>query len=606
MKELGLSLHKIKNTALFAGRASFKVAAVLLNLFVILGLGASAQTSFWTKAAAPVTPEANDPASVTLGLNFYSDVAGYVTGVRFYKGSNNTGTHVGTLWTAAGAQLATVTFSGETTSGWQQANFATPVSIAAKTTYVISYLAPQGWYADDQSYSWSSLSATPLHVSGSSPGVYAYGANPTFPNGTWNSSNYWVDLVFTQSATTQGVAGTITGGAGAAVSLSGSTTVTTTASSSGAYTFSGVANGTYTVTPSKAGFAFTPLNRLVTVSGANITGVNFTAAAADSIWPSSASPLVADEADSSSVTLGLNFYSDVAGTVTGVRFYKSAANTGTHVGSLWTASGTQLATVTFTDETASGWQEASFSSPVTIAPNTTYVISYLAPNGWYADDQNYSWAGVSAAPLHVSGSSPGVYSYGASPTFPNSAWNASNYWVDLVFVPSSSTSTPPPTAYGISGTVSGSSATLTLSGTSSGSTTTGSGGTYSFSGLANGSYVVAPSETGYTFSPATASVTVNGTTVTGVNFTATKLESHSVSLSWVASVSPNIAGYNVYRGTATGGPFTKLNSSLLTNLSYTDSNVTSGQTYYYVTTAVNTSNVESGDSNEAAAAVPTP
>ena len=64
------------------------------------------------------------------------------------------------------------------------------------------------------------------------------------------------------------------------------------------------------------------------------------------------------------VELGVKFRADRAGTATGVRFYKAAANTGTHTGSLWSATGTRLAQVTFTNETASGWQAATFSTPV--------------------------------------------------------------------------------------------------------------------------------------------------------------------------------------------------------------------------------------------------
>jgi hypothetical protein len=84
---------------------------------------------------------------------------------------------------------------------------------------------------------------------------------------------------------------------------------------------------------------------------------------------------------------------------------------------------------------------------------------------------------------------------------------------------------------------------------------------------------------------------------------------HSVSLSWQPSSSPpaTIAGYNVYRGTTLGGPYpTKLNSSLWTETSYVDTTVLAGQTYYYVVTAVDTSNNSSVYSNEAPAVVPTP
>ena len=304
-------------------------------LLALLGLPAMAQTSFWISAANPqISAVTSDSKSVTLGLKFYSDTAGYVTGLRFYKASQNTGTHVGTLWSGSGAALATVTFAGETASGWQQANFSAPVSVAANTTYVISYFAPVGNYAADSPYAWSALSASPLHVSGSSPGVYAYAGSNTFPTASWNASNYWVDVIFTSSAPVS-LSGTITNGAGATLKLTGGATATTTADSSGNYTFTGVVAGSDTVTPNKAGLTFTPSSRTVTVGTANVTGVNFTASAANSLWTSAAIPGTASVSnDSGSVTLGVQFYSEVAGTVTAVRFYKGSNNGGTHVGVL--------------------------------------------------------------------------------------------------------------------------------------------------------------------------------------------------------------------------------------------------------------------------------
>ena len=84
------------------------------------------------------------------------------------------------------------------------------------------------------------------------------------------------------------------------------------------------------------------------------------------MWGSGVTPATADSGDASAVELGVKFTSDTFGTISGVRFYKSAANTGTHIGSLWTANGTLLASATFTNETASGWQQVNFSQPVPI------------------------------------------------------------------------------------------------------------------------------------------------------------------------------------------------------------------------------------------------
>jgi fibronectin type 3 domain-containing protein len=161
--------------------------------------------------------------------------------------------------------------------------------------------------------------------------------------------------------------------------------------------------------------------------------------------------------------------------------------------------------------------------------------------------------------------------------------------------------------YSISGTITptagGSGAAVTLSGAATASTTADSSGNYSFSSLANGTYTVTPSNTGYTFTPTNQSVTVNGANISGVNFTATAQQTHSAALSWTASTS-TVSGYNVYRGTVNGGPYTLLNTSLITVLSYTDTAVQSGATYYYVTTAVDSNGVESVYSNQVTAAIP--
>jgi fibronectin type 3 domain-containing protein len=79
---------------------------------------------------------------------------------------------------------------------------------------------------------------------------------------------------------------------------------------------------------------------------------------------------------------------------------------------------------------------------------------------------------------------------------------------------------------------------------------------------------------------------------------------HTVGLNWTASTSPSIQGYNAYRGTTAGGPYTKVNSALTSGTTYVDNGVTAGKTYYYVVTAVDATGAESGYSNEAAAVIP--
>jgi fibronectin type 3 domain-containing protein len=80
---------------------------------------------------------------------------------------------------------------------------------------------------------------------------------------------------------------------------------------------------------------------------------------------------------------------------------------------------------------------------------------------------------------------------------------------------------------------------------------------------------------------------------------------HSVDLSWGASSSANVVGYNVYRGGASGGPYATV-ASANSGTTFVDRSVQSGQTYYYVVTAVDTSGTESLYSNQVQAAVPAP
>ena len=98
----------------------------------------------------------------------------------------------------------------------------------------------------------------------------------------------------------------------------------------------------------------------------------------------------------------------------------------------------------------------------------------------------------------------------------------------------------------------------------------------------------------------------NSPTVESLTGTGTPPPQHSVNLSWTASTSQSIIGYNIYRGVKSGGPYSKINSVLNASTLYTDTTVADGLTYYYVTTAVNSSNTESAYSNQTTAVIPPP
>ncbi|MCK9620637.1 MAG: DUF4082 domain-containing protein, partial [Methylobacter sp.] len=207
-------------------------------------------------------------------------------------------------------------------------------------------------------------------------------------------------------------------------------------------------NWSYAWTPSSTGL-MTIKSRAIDDSG-NIenagAGVNVTVNPCTSnctIFYSNAKPTNAPATfDKKSINVGVKFKSDVSGVITGIRFYKSATNTGTHVGALWSSTGTKLAEVTFTNETASGWQQANFATPVAISANTVYVASYLAPQGSYEYTYDYfATAGVNTPPLHAVASNSadgpnGVERYSAGLAFPNMVYRAINYWVDVVFAAS--------------------------------------------------------------------------------------------------------------------------------------------------------------------------
>jgi hypothetical protein len=164
----------------------------------------SCPCSIWNNATTPANVNPGDPNAIEVGTRFTSAINGYVTGVRFYKGPNNLGTHTGTLWSNSGQLLATGTFTGETVTGWQTLTFASPVAITANTPYVVSYFAPNGQYAVDSAYFVGGRSSYPLTAladgASGGNGLYRYGTTSGFPTGSYSSSNYWVDVVFTNTA----------------------------------------------------------------------------------------------------------------------------------------------------------------------------------------------------------------------------------------------------------------------------------------------------------------------------------------------------------------------------------------------------------------------
>lgn len=433
--------------------------------------------SLWNDSILPAVASADDANPYELGVRFRASTDGFVTAIRFYKGPLNTGTHVGHLWSADGTLLAEVTFTNETSQGWQQAHFATPVAIVAGQTYVASYHAPTGGYAIDAGYFATAAHTNgPLTALASSDqegnGVYRAGADFGFPSNTFNASNYWVDVVFSgtlaEDTTPPSVASTSPqSGATNASPLAIITASFNEAVVDGSFTFElRDANGN--VVPASVTYNATTRTAQLTPATALLAGNLYTATIANardlsdnvmpaphtwsftvaenvgaglSLWENAVTPAVTSVQDFQAVELGVRFQASVDGFATGVRFFRGPQNTGPHIGRLWTSAGVLLAEATFA-AAGEGWQEVTFAEPVPLTAGTIYVASYFAPNGGYAADAAYFAAGsYTNGPLTALGNGNGLYRYGGG--FPTETFDNTNYWVDVSFAGELADTTPP-------------------------------------------------------------------------------------------------------------------------------------------------------------------
>jgi hypothetical protein len=229
----------------------------------------------------------------------------------------------------------------------------------------------------------------------------------------------------------------------------------------------------------------------------------------------------------------------------------------------------------------SGATSASYTTPATVTGDNGAQFSVVVSNSVGSVTSNAATLTVNAATLLITASPTtlnfGGVNVGANKVLPVTIRNTGN---SNVTISSVSLSGPGFTAGGVSSGLilsAGQTATLNVTFTPSGT------------GTATGTATVSSNATN---SPATINLTGSGV-------------QHSASLSWTASVS-TVSGYNIYRGTVSGGPYTKLNSSLVSTTSYVDSSVQGGTTYFYVVTAVDSDNQESVFSNQATGTIPSP
>jgi hypothetical protein len=184
---------------------NLRFAAVVVGAFICAGQVSGAQTVTLFGSLVPSTPVESDTAAVTLGVKFWSAQPGTIAGIRFYRGHKASSSgYTAKLFSASGTLVASAKTAKDTCAVpcWEEVNFASPISIAANTTYVAAYYTSNGQYADDQygltngATSGSLVAPASAQVGGN--GIYTYSTG--FPTQAWNNSNYYVDISFTPTA----------------------------------------------------------------------------------------------------------------------------------------------------------------------------------------------------------------------------------------------------------------------------------------------------------------------------------------------------------------------------------------------------------------------
>ncbi len=461
--------------------------------------------------STPTTSTSYTDTAVAPGVIYYYSVVG--VGGSSLSTIGPMATIVSATPTAGGTTTYSIsgTVSGATASGVTMS--LTGAATASTTT------------ATDGTYTFAGL------VDGSytvTPSKTGYTFSPASTSVTISGANQTGKNFTATAAATYSISGTVSGAvtSGVTMSLTGASTATTTTATDGTYTFSGLVNGTYTVTPSLSGYSFTPSSTSVTISGANQTGKNFVSAVVSGpIFSQDFSGITAPALPSgwtTIVTTGNAWKTSASGCTNNALMYpyntSAAANSWAFSPGIALQSG-----VTYTLAFNQKVQSASYPENLVVKAGASATVAGQTIAIYSATSLTNTTCAARTGTFTVPSS--GTYYLGFQCT---SAADMYNLYVDDISLTGGSA----PTTYSISGTVSGATAsgvTMSLTGAATATTTTATEGTYTFSGLSNGTYTVTPSKSGYTFSPTSTSVTISGANQTGKNFTATAAATYSIS-----------------------------------------------------------------------------
>ncbi|MGD0510146.1 MAG: choice-of-anchor D domain-containing protein, partial [Terriglobales bacterium] len=485
-------------------------------------------------------------------------------------GSINVGatpTNTVTLQNSGGTSL-TITSATLSGAGFTMSNLALPLTINAG----------------------ASTSAT---ITFAPPGTGNFSGSVTFAT-TSNQTNSTVVLPFTGT----GVAvGTLS--PNPASLAFGSVQIDTSKSLAGTLTNTGGTSLTISAATASTGFSLTGLSLPVTLTAGQSTSftalfsptTSGAASGSVSITSTGSNPSLSIPLSGTGVTQG-----DLVANTTSLAFGSVQINTSKSLSETLTNTGGSSVTITQADVTGAVFSVAGLTLPLTLTANQSVTFTAtFTPTGAAPTSGSLSVvSNASNSPLNIalSGTGTATGKLAVSPTSPS---------FGNVVVGSSSALNGSLTASGASVTVSSASlnnSEFVLSGISLPATLT-AGQSTSFT------VTFTPQSSGATSASLSFSSNAsNSPTVQSMTGTGTAATQHTVDLTWTASTSA--VGYNLYRGTVSGGPYTMINSSLDSTTAYTDGTVVSGQTYYYVARAVDTSGNESGYSNQATAVIPTP
>jgi hypothetical protein len=567
---------------------------------------AQPRAAAWNRIAVPA-------ANVVQGRRYWIAVLGLGSGSIEFRDTDRGGC---SSVTSAQTTLAALPASWTTGATWSTCRVSAYGSGSATTAPIVSVAvnpnsaslrvgSSQQFTASvsgatNTAVSWTasggSISASGMYTAPMSPGSYMVTA--TSVANTSQSASAVVGVSATTAVAislspissslltggTQQFTATVTGSTNTAVTWSATGG---SVSSSGLFTAPSTA-GTYTVTATSSADSTKAASATVTVSAPVV---------AVSIAPGSASlPTGGTQQFTATVTGSSN--TAVKWSATGGSVSSSGLFTAPSTGGTYTVTATSSA-----DSTKSASATVAVSTPVaavSIAPGSASLATggtqQFTATVTGSSNTAVTWSAtggtISSSGLYTAPSAAGTYGVTATSVADSTKSASATVTVSAVAVSIApgSASLPAGGTQQFTATVTGSSNTAV--------TWSATGGTISTSGLYTapataGTYTVTATSKASTSASASATVTVSAPI------------QHSVTLTWAAS-SSTVSGYNVYRGTVSGGPYTVINTALDASLSYVDDTVASGDTYYYVVTSVSSSGVESAFSSQLQVSVPTP